>query len=123
MRVPVRDDVAARESAPQALVPSMTRPRVVNEADPEAFSLDDAARRQLAPESRVVHVPVNRLHGAELSQLGEHRGGREVAHVDDEIGGVEQAQARVGKPARAARQVRVADQRDQERPSRKRPSR
>jgi hypothetical protein len=104
-------------------MPSVTRARVVDEPDPKALGLDDLLGRQDAAERRVVHVPVDGLDGAELAQIFEHGGGREVADVEDEIGGLEEAEALVGKPPRAARQVGVADERDQRRSSRNRPSR
>jgi hypothetical protein len=64
---------------------------------------------------------VHRLKRCQRPQLFEDFEGREVADVQNQIRGSEKPQAGVRKPAGSAREVRVADERDQETPSRKRP--
>jgi hypothetical protein len=54
-------------------------------------------------------------------QLLEDVERREVADVQDQVGGFEKSQAGVREPAPAARQVRVTEERDQRTPSWKRP--
>lgn len=121
MRVPVHDQPATREAGPQALRPAGSRAGVVYEPDANAFRLDDQLLRQSVPDRGLVHVSVHRLQRRQGAQLLEHIERREVADVQDQVGGSEKSQASVRKPALAARQVRVADERDQRTPSRKRP--
>ena len=123
MRVAVGDEVAARKPGPEPFVPPRPRPRVVDEPDSEALGVDDEAIGELLAERAFVHVPVHRLDVREGPKLGEDRRGGEVAHMEDELRPLEHADARCGKPADAVAKVRVADERDQKAPSRKRPSR
>jgi hypothetical protein len=95
----------------------------VDEPDPEALLLDDRALGEKRAKSRLVHVPVDGGDGRELAKLLEHRRGREVADVHDRVRRSKDAQALVWQPPGAARKVRVAEDRDQEPASRKRPSR
>ena len=104
-------------------MPSVPRAGIVDEADPKAVRLDDVASGERLPKRRIVHVPVHGLDGPKGAQVLEDGGGREVADVEDEVGRAEEAQAGLRKPPRAARKVRVPENRDQARPSRKRPSR
>jgi hypothetical protein len=109
----VRDDVAVGEGGAEPLVSPVARAGVVDEPDAKALGFDHAPGGQRLAKGRLVHVPVHGLDRPDLAQVLEHRGGREVADVEDEIGGAEKAQAVVGKPPDAARQVCVADERDQ----------
>ena len=123
MGVAVGDDVTARERGAQPLVPSVTRARVVNEAEAKALGLDDPLGGKRPAKRGLVHVPVDGLDGAVLTQLLEHGGGGEVADMKDQLRRIEKAETVVGKSSPAVRQVRVADERDQKRPSRNRPFR
>ena len=123
MAVSVGDDVAPGEPAAQPLVPPEPRAAVVHEPDAETFRLDDEALRKLTAELVLVHVPVHGVDRRERTQLGEDRGCREVADVQDPIRRREKPDARLGKAAASARKVRIAEERDQKRPSTNCPSR
>jgi hypothetical protein len=56
-------------------------------------------------------------------KLLEERRRREIAHVQDGLRRLENAEAAFGKAARAAREVRIPDERDQRKSGRKAPSR
>ena len=90
------------------------------------FGFDDAALGKHAAQVVVVHVPEDRVHLLDAGQPGELRengGARHVPGVHDDRGGAKQPQAGCREPPPAARHVRVADDRDQESPSTKLPSR
>jgi hypothetical protein len=123
MRMAVGDDVAAGEGSSEALRTSTCVPAIVDEPDPQALRGDDGALGEKLAERRLVHVSVHGLNGGELTELFQHGRGREVAHVQDQVGPLQHTEASLGEAARAARKVRVAEKRDQGAPSRKRPSR
>jgi hypothetical protein len=96
----------------------------VDHPDPNPADLDHAPLRERLAERGLVHVPVHRLNRAELAQLVEYGDRDDVAEVEDQIGLPAAAQTRIGEPPRAARQVRVRDDRDPgQLSSRNRPSR
>jgi hypothetical protein len=95
----------------------------VDDANPQALGLHDAALGQACSQLGRIHVPVHGLDGREQRKLVEHRRGGEVACVHDDGGLPEDLHAGVWKPPPTPGQMRVADDRDQERPSTKRPSR
>ena len=66
-----------------------------------------------ARSAGIVLVAVHRLDRRQRAQLVEHARGREVARVEDQPGAAEQREALVRQPARAARHVRVGEQRDE----------
>jgi hypothetical protein len=53
---------------------------------------------------------VDGLDRTEAPQFGEHRGGAEIARVDDQIRGTKDLDARLRQVAVAARQMRIRDQ-------------
>ena len=123
MAVPVGDHVAIRKPGAESRVTVRTLAGVVDEPGAHPLGLDDEARGQLRPQGRLVDVAVDSVHRSERTQLGEDGRGDEVADVQDEIRLRKQADGGRREPARPARKVRVSDERDQETPSRKRPSR
>jgi hypothetical protein len=96
----------------------------VDHADANPVDLDHAPLRERLAERGLVHVPVHRLDRAELAQFVEYGDRNDVAEVEDQIGFPTAAQAVIGEPPRAARQVSVRDDRDPgQLSSRNRPSR
>ena len=123
MGVAVGDDVAAGEKLAQALVPADSRAAVVHEPDPKPFDLGRRSHRKGSAELAVVHVPLDGYHRAQALQVGEDRGRREVAGVNDSVRGFEDPQAVRRQRARAAREMRVSQKRDQNRLGRNAPFR
>ena len=123
MAVAVDDHVAAGEELPQALSPAVRRPTVVDEPDPNALELGAGTHGQEPPQLPVVHVALHRRHRREALEIGEHGGRGEVTRVHDRVGCLEDPQALDRKRARAAREVRVSEQRDQKRSGRNSPFR
>jgi hypothetical protein len=95
----------------------------VNKADTQALRLGRRANGQRRAQGPIVHVPLDSGDGAVDTQILEHRGRREVARMEDRVGLGEQADAFARERARAARQMRVSEQRDQNRSGRKAPFR
>jgi hypothetical protein len=60
---------------------------------------------------------VDGLDGAELLELCQHARGDEVTPVQNQVGGLELAEASVRQPSRAARQVRIGDDGDARQPT------
>ena len=121
--MPVGDRVAIGKPGAESRVTPPPLTGVVDEPDPHPLGLDDEALGQLRPEGRLVDVAVNGVHRGERAQIGEDGRSDEVADVQDEIRLREQADGGRREPAGPARKVRVSGERDQETPSRKRPSR
>lgn len=97
---------------------------VVHEAEAASPLLDNESLGKLRLQRGLVDVPVHGRKRREGAEVGEHRPRDEVARMQDQLGPPEKAEARLGQTARPARQVRVADERDQEGAlSTKRPSR
>jgi hypothetical protein len=59
----------------------------VDDADPAVVELEAQAPRQQAAQLRLVDVAVDRLHRRVAAQHLERVDGREVAGVDDQVGG------------------------------------
>jgi hypothetical protein len=95
----------------------------VHEPDPHRLDLDDAALGERGPQCRLVHVPVDGLDRRDRRELPQHRGGGDVARVEDQVGAPEFSEARLRQAPRPARQVRVGDDGDACQTARKRPSR
>jgi hypothetical protein len=112
MRMAEDDPVAPGEARDQPGFPPGSRPRIVHDAEPGLPQLDHRLRRKERPQFRLVDVPVHGVDRRELAQLIEHAQRDEVAGVDDQVGRRELAQAGIRQPPRAARQVRVGEDRD-----------
>lgn len=112
VRMPVHDDVAPLEPRDEPLCPPGSSAGVVDDADPRARGLDNPRLGKQRSQRGVVDVAVHGLHRRERPQLLEHAQRHEVARVDDQIGRLELAQARVREPPRPARQMRVGENRD-----------
>ena len=123
MAVAVGDDVAAGEEPSQALVPADSRAAVVNEPDPEALELGRRSHRKGSPEVAVVHVSLHGEHRTEELEVSQDGGRREVAGVNGGVRGFEDPEAVRRKRARAAREMRVSQKRDQNRLGRNAPFR
>jgi hypothetical protein len=121
--MPVGDDVAAGEELAQALVPAHSRAAVVDEPDPKPIELGRRSHRKGGAEVSVVHVPLDGDHRAEALEVGEDRGRREIAGVDDGVRGFEDPKAVRRERTRAAREMRVSQKRDQNRSGRNSPFR
>jgi len=104
-------------------MPPRSRPGVMDEPDSHPGSLDDPPFRQLRLEDGLIHISVHSLDRGVAPQLLEHRGGREVPDVQDQLRPLQEPHAFVGQPPRPPRQVRISEENDQDAPSRKRPSR
>jgi hypothetical protein len=86
----------------------------VGHADARAACLDDELLREQLAHGLLVGVAEDGVDGrAERPQLLEHRDGRDVAAVEDQVGCAEPLEARLGDPSRSPRQVRVGDRRDE----------
>jgi hypothetical protein len=121
--VAVGDHVAGRKLGEKPLLPSGRRSRVVHETDSETLQLEDGTFGKRRAELGLVHVPVDASDWCERAELLEEGCGGEVAHVQDRVGLCEEATAALRKPAGTAREVRIADERDQRNSGRKAPSR
>jgi hypothetical protein len=96
---------------------------VVHEPDPQALGFDHEASGQCLAQRGLVHVAVHGSNRSELLELLQHRCGRHVSGVEDELGPLEQAETLLWKAAGAARQVRIPDERDQKSSGRNSPFR
>ena len=123
MRMSVCDHVAVRECIQKAAVSSFHGPCIVDEAHAEAFGLHDESSRQLSAQGRLVHVAVYRSHRADLVEFREERGRRQVSNMQDQRRALKKANAGVRQLARASRQMRVSNERDQLCSARNLPSR
>jgi hypothetical protein len=87
---------------------------IVSYRDGLPLDLDFQLGRQGAPQRLLVDVAVHGVDDrAEGSQLLQHRGGEEVAGVDDRLGGGDQLHAELGQPAGAPWHVGVGEDGDQ----------
>lgn len=122
--MPIGDDVAVREPSEQPLVPAVGSARVVDHPDPKPAPLEREPLGQLGPERRLVDVAADRPHGRpERSKKSQRLARHDVPCVQHELCAPQNLDARIREPPRAARHMRVTDERDQENPGRKRPSR
>jgi len=113
MRVPVRDHVAIRERVQKTAMSPWRGSCIVDEAHAETFCLHDESSRQLGAQGRLVHVSVYCGHRADLAEFREERGRRQVSDMQDQRRAVKKANAAVRQLARAPRQMRVSNKRDQ----------
>lgn len=124
MCVPVGNDVTAWKPRSEPLVASARRPCVVDEPEQSSLELDHEPLRQFGSEGGLVDVSPDGPYGRpERLELGESGTGRQVACVKHEVGSSNELDAGSRQAPRPPRQVRVAEERDQGRPGRKRPSR
>jgi hypothetical protein len=123
MGMAVGDHVATRKRRGKAPVARHGRTGIVHQADAKAVGLDLQALRQSGFHGGLVHIAVHGGDPTKLAELLEHNRPGEITDVQDELGAFEQVSARVGKAPRAAREMRVADERDQRKSGRKAPSR
>jgi hypothetical protein len=96
---------------------------IVNQPDVQALGSDDQPRGKLLQKLRLVHVSVDSVDGAEPTELLENCPRGEVTHMERQVGSSEQLQASFRKAPGASGQVRIAEERDQGKSSRNRPSR
>lgn len=94
-------------------MPAAGRPGIVDQPDPQSLGFDDGTLGKLGAKGGHVHVPAHRRHGGERPQILQDESTGEIAYVQDEIGALEQPEALVREAARASRQVRITDERDQ----------
>jgi hypothetical protein len=105
--------IGAREAASEALGTPLRGTRVVNDPHGDAAELQLKPRRQNRAYGRLVHIAVNGMdRRAEAAQQFEHRERHEIASMHDRRGSAAELEAAVGQRAVAARQVRVADDRE-----------
>ena len=121
--MPVGDRVAPRKGVGEPRMPPGSTAGVVHKPDPQALGFDHEASGQCLAQRGLVHVAVHGSNRSELLELLQHRCGRHVPGVDDELGPLEQAQTLLWKAAGAARQVRIPDERDQKSSGRNSPFR
>ncbi len=114
VRMAVDDDRAARERLHETRRARRIGTGVMDKSDAHPLDLDDPACGEPGAQRRVVHVPVYRLDGSHTLEVVEHRRGDEVTRVQDQIGSLEPPQALARKTPRAAREMRVRDDRDVE---------
>ena len=96
---------------------------VVDDPDPQPFGLDHQPLRQARAQRRVVHVSLHRRYGRPLLELAEDGSGGEVARVHNEVGGAKKSDTFLREAPRAPGQMRISDYRNQNKSSRKVPSR
>lgn len=123
VRMSVGDRVAVGKGFDETRVPPGGTAGVVQEPDPQALGFDHEPSGQRLTQRGLVHVAVHRSDRSELLELLENRPGRHVSGMEDELGPLEQAHAFLRKPAGAARQMRVSDERDQKRSGKNSPFR
>lgn len=121
--MPVGDDVAVRKPLDEAVVTTCRGAGVVHEADSHALGLDDRSFLQDGTQVGLVHVPVDRLDRYERPELLEHRARGHVPDVQRDRGLLEDPYAPARQLPPTPREVRIAEQGDQIRPSTNRPSR
>jgi hypothetical protein len=121
--VAVRHDIAAGEKLSEALVPPESGAAVMDEADPQSLELGRRSHGKGPAELAVVHVPLHGDHRSKALQLGEHGSRREIARVNDGVRGFEDPEALRRERTRAAREMRVSQERDQNRSGRNSPFR
>jgi hypothetical protein len=95
----------------------------VDEPDPKSFELRRRSDWKRRAELAVIHVPLHGDYRTEALQVRKDRGRREIAGVNDGVRGFEDPQAINRERTRAAREVRVSQERDQNRSGRKSPFR
>ena len=111
--VAVDDGLAVREPRGQPGLAAEPRSGVVNHPDLDVPDLDHPLPRQRPLQLLLVHVPANAFDGRpERAQLSEEVHSDEVAAVEDEIRGGDQADAFIGQRPCPPRQMRVGDDRD-----------
>jgi hypothetical protein len=104
------DRVAAGEAPDEPRLPPGRRPGNVHHPDPDVLDLDYELLRQERSQRRLVGVSVDRLHRRpDRAQLLQHRHGREVAAVEDQVGPAQRLETDLGEPSGSPRQVRVRD--------------
>lgn len=121
--MPVGDRVAVWKDLGETRMPPGRTAGVVHEPDPQALGFDHAASWQCFTQRGLVHVAMHGEDRSELIELFEHRRGRHVSGVEDDLGPLEQAQALLWKATGAAREVRIPDERDQKSSGRNSPFR
>jgi hypothetical protein len=110
VRVAEDDRIAPREPPDEPLLPAGGRTRDVHHPDPDLLDLENELLREQLPQRRLVGVPVHRLHRrSDRAQLLQHRHGREVAPVKDQVGPAQRLQTDLGEPSGSPREVRVGD--------------
>jgi hypothetical protein len=113
MGVPVHKRIAVLEAGGEPSLPPQAWSCVVDDPDPYSLDLDDVLFRQGLLQLRLVHVPVDALdRRPERAQFLQEPNGHEVAAVQNELRALDQADALVRQRARAAREMRVRDDRD-----------
>ena len=123
VRVAVSDDVAAGEPCDEPVVATLRGAWIVDQPDPQALRLDDRALGQRRLEVGLVHVPVDGLEVNDSPKLLQDGGRGHVPEVQGDGRLLQDAHAVGRQRSAAARKVRIAEERDQKRPSTKRPSR
>jgi hypothetical protein len=89
------------------------RTRIVDESDAQARMLELGALGEPCPHLGSVDVAVDRLRRRDPPEGVQDVERRQVARVEDELGFAEERDAGVREPAPTARQVGVADDREQ----------
>ena len=102
VRVAVDDGVAAGEAPHEPFLRAPPRAGDVGHPDARAARLDDELLRQQLADGRLVGVAEDGVdRRAERAQLLEHRQRRDVAAVEDQVGGAQPLEARLGDPSRS----------------------
>jgi hypothetical protein len=108
------DGIGGREALTQARQPALGGAGIVGYRDRLAADLDLELRREYAPQGGLVDIAMHGVDdGTEGLQFRQYRGGREVAGVDDRLGGGQELDAALRQPAGALRHVRVGEDGDQ----------
>ena len=113
VRVAEHDRVGVGEAFAHSLEPPGRRAGVMDHPDPDACQLHGPPLREPHLQLPAVDVsphPVDRR--TERLEVFQHLQLHEVAGVQDRVRLLEPLHARVGQPARPARQMRVRDHRD-----------
>ena len=115
MAVPEDNGVGAGEATAHARQAARGGAGIVDDREGLPAELELKLRRQSAPQIRLVDVSVDGVHDrAERPQLIQHRGGEEIAGMDDRIGSAQELDTALGQAPFALGHVGVGDDRDHE---------
>ena len=106
------DRIDVGESPAEAREAPRRRAGIVNEANRQSVGVDRRHRRQRGPHFAVVDVAVDGDKRPVRLELAQRRQPHHITGVEDQIGGAETLDARLGEAAVPARQVRVRDDGD-----------
>jgi len=112
VRMSVCDESAIGEQRNESVVSALSWSTVVDDSDAESLLLDDQELWQGAFRLRVVHVALRAHDRRELLQHVQDGESHQISRMNDEVCAAEDLHAPGWELARAARHVRVSENRD-----------